>query len=146
MRRVAGEVRDDTVRGGEVKDLEDGIVGGLVLCADDGIVQAGFFDGAIVLKYGFAVQTEPGIGRVGYRDFDFGVCPHVQVDLFLVVGAEPQLPLVFQAEHERTAFGFTVAADSGQILDGICGQEFYNFVHEKYLQMGLQLDLRLAWI
>lgn len=137
MRRVAGEVCDDTVRGGEVKDLEDGIVGGLILGADDGIVQADLLDGAIVLKYGSAVQTKPGVGRIGYRDFDFGVCLHVQVDLFLIVGAEPQLPLAFQAEHEGTAFGFAVAADSGQILDGVRGQEFYNFVHEKYLQMGL---------
>ena len=114
----------------QIKHLKDGIVGGLVLALDDGVVHAALLDSQVVLKHRLAVQTDPGIAGAGHGNLHIGVGLHILVDIFLVVGAEPQLAVLLKAEHEGAALGLSVTAHSGQILNRVGSQKFNDFLHE----------------
>ena len=114
----------------QIEHLKDGIVGGLVLAFDDGIVHAALLDGHVVLKHSLAVQTDTGIAGAGHGDLHIGIGLHILVDIFLVVGAEPQLAVLLKAEHEGAALGLSVTAHSGQILNRVGGQKFNDFFNE----------------
>ena len=115
----------------QIEHLEDGIVGGLVLALDDGVVHAALLDGHVVLKHDLAVQADPGIAGAGNSDLYIGVGLHILVDILLVVGAEPQLAVLLKAKHEGAALGLPVTAHSGQILNRVGSQKFNNFFYDK---------------
>jgi len=119
----------------QIKYLEDGIVRSLVLPLHDGILNAHFLGGLIVLKDGLAMQTEPGVFRAGNGNFDFGVKLHIFVNILGVVCAEPQLAVQRPGKHKGAALGLSVAANGGQILYGIGIQKFDDFVHDGFLLM-----------
>ena len=56
-------------------------------------------------------------------------------------GAEPDNK---KDVYKRQALGFSVTADSGQILHGIFLQKLYNIIHDTYLLVGMWgLELQL---
>ena len=143
--RIAGEVGDHRVGIRQVKHLEDGVVGGLILALDDGVLDAHLLDGHVVLKGRLPAEADPRVGGAGHGDLDVGVGLHVLVDLLSAVGAEPQLAVLLPGEHEGAALGLTVPAHGGQVLHGVLVQEFHDFVHDvlppnQFLKGGFPFD------
>ncbi len=134
--RVSGEVSDNAVGIIQIEHLKDGVGGLAVLALHDGVLDAHFLGGHVILEHSLAVETNPRIVRAGNGDLHLRVLLHIFVDILLVVGAEPQLAVQLTGKHEGTALGLAVTADSGQILHRIGIQKFYDFVHDKYLQNG----------
>ena len=129
IRRLAGEIGDDTVGVFQIKDLEDGVRGLAVLALHDGVLQAHLFGGHVVCKDRLAMQPQPGVLRAGDGNFNVGVDLHVLVHLFGVVGAEPELAVQLAGEHKGAALSAAVPADGGQVLHRVGGQKFYDFFH-----------------
>ena len=117
----------------QIEHFKDGVGGLAVLPLDNGILDTHLLGGHVVLENGLAVQTNPRISRAGNRNLDVGVGLHILVDVLLVVGAEPQLAVHLAGKHEGAALGFTIAANSGQILHGIFLQKLYDVIHNEYL-------------
>lgn len=131
FRRIPGKVRDDGVRVFEIEHRENGIISGLILPFDDGIVHTAFLYRTVVLEHSPAVEPDPCKSGAGNRDLDGGVCLKVLVDVLLAVGAKPEFPVLLETEHEGAAFWFAVAADGCKVLDWVFGQEFDDFVHDE---------------
>ena len=129
--RVAGEVGNYRMSALKVEHLENGVVGGLILPLDDGVVHAALFDRHVVFKHRLAVQPNPRIGGRGNGNLNVRVIPNVLVDLFGVVGAKPQLPVLLKAEHKRAALCLSVVANGRKVLNRIFLQKFYYFIHGK---------------
>ena len=114
--RVAGKVRNHRMSILQIEHYKDRVGSFTVLGLDDGVLDAHRLGGHVVFENGLAVQTNPRIGRAGNRDLDVGVGLHFFVDVFLVVGAEPQFAVHLAGKHEGAALGFSVPAHRGQIL------------------------------
>ena len=82
------------------------------------------------------MEADPGVGGAGHSDLDLRVGLHILVHVFLIVGAEPQLALLLEQEHEGTALGLAVTAHGGQILHRVFLQKFNDFFHDEYLHIG----------
>ena len=127
----------------QIEHLKDGVICGLILTLDDGIIHAPLFYSPVILKHGLAAQADPGILWAGNRNLYIGVGLHILIDILPVVSAEPQFAILFKAEHKGTALGLSIASHSGQILNGVGRQKFNNFFHI-IPSCFLQLDLCLA--
>ena len=132
--RIAGEVGNHAVRIFQIEHLKDGIVGVLVLTLDNRIVHATFLNCHVVLKHRLAMQPNPGVAGAGDGHLHIGISLHILVYILGVVGAEPELAVLLEAEHKGTALGFSVTANGGEILNGVFLQEFNDFFHYNYLQ------------
>ena len=64
VRRVAGEIGDAAVGIVQIEPLENGVVGGRVPALCDGVGDAHFLGGAVILKHGLAIQPDPGVAHV----------------------------------------------------------------------------------
>ena len=71
------------------------------------------------------------------------VCLHVLVDVFGIVGAEPQLAVQLAGKHERTALGLAVAADGRKVLYGVFLQKLDNFIHDWFPPIEMMKNARL---
>ena len=71
FRRVAGEVGDHRMGILEIEYLKNGVGGLAVLPFDNGILKAHLFGSHAVFKYGFAVQTNPGVRGAGNGNVNY---------------------------------------------------------------------------
>lgn len=90
--RVSREVSDEAVGIFQIEDLENGVVGGLVLAFYDGVGDAHFFDSHVVLENSFAMKTDPCVRRAGHRNLDLRIFLHVFVHIFGAVGCGGAAP------------------------------------------------------
>ena len=118
----------------QIEHLKDGIVGVLVLTLDNRIVHAAFLNCHVVLKHRLAMQPNPGVAGAGDGHLHIGISLHILVYILGVVGAEPELAVLLEAEHKGTALGFSVTANGGEILNGVFLQKLGDFFHDNYLQ------------
>ena len=118
----------------QIEHLKDGIVGVLVLTLDNRIVHAAFLNCHVVLKHRLAMQPNPGVAGAGAGHLHIGISLHILVYILGVVGAEPELAVLLEAEHKGTALGFSVTASGGEILNGVFLLKLGDFFHDNYLQ------------
>ena len=95
----------------QIEHLKDGVGGLAVLTLHDGVLDAHFLGGHVVLEHSLAVQTDPCVFRAGNGDLHLRVLLHILVDVLGVVGAEPQLAVQFASEHEGAALCLAVTTD-----------------------------------
>lgn len=94
----------------QIEHLKDRVICGLVLTLDNGVVHAAFLDTLIVLEDSLAMKTDPCIFGRRYGYFDLGICKHILINILCIIGAEPELSVLLEAEHERTALCLSVTS------------------------------------
>ena len=104
----------------QIKYHKNRIVSRIILALNNWISHAGFLYLHIVFKDSLTVKTQPRIGGIRNRYLYFRVGLHVLVYFLLIIGAEPQLSILFKTEHERTALCLSIPSHGSQILHRVC--------------------------